>query len=139
MLGQLEETMGQISPDPNTTILADPGGFFSIGGGGGASGPVVTTVGTPTTTTTTGGSGFWNAITQGLRSASGILTARFAVPQLNPGQLIQSGPGGTVMFQGGPNSSPILPGLPGGLGVGGLGIGTLLLVGGGLFLLTRKG
>jgi hypothetical protein len=44
----------------------------------------------------TGGSGtsFWTALSSGLNDATKILGARYAVPQLNPGQVIQTGPNG---------------------------------------------
>jgi hypothetical protein len=73
-------------------------------------------------------------LTQALKSAGGIFGARYSVPQLNPGQLIQSGPYGTTMYQApaGSTSLPFNIGLPG--SVGGLNIGTLLLIGGGVVL-----
>ncbi len=43
----------------------------------------------------------WNTISTAIRSATGILGTRYAVPQLNPGQLIQTGPNGqSIMYQG---------------------------------------
>lgn len=73
----------------------------------------------------------WSAIGTALNNAAGILGTRYAVPQLNPGQMIQSGPYGTTMYQGGANS--MYPSIP---SVGGMGGGTLLLLGGGAILLV---
>jgi hypothetical protein len=81
---------------------------------------------------------FWNAISTAVRGATSILGTRYAVPQLNPGQLVQTSPGGTTLYQGGANN--IYPNLPSlGTGLSG-GILPLLLIGGGaLFLFSRSG
>ena len=84
----------------------------------------------------TSGTNFWDVLSGGLRSASGILGARYAVPQLNPGQLIQTGPYGSVMSQ----STNGIPGAASLLGAGG-GSSTMLLLGGAallVFMLAKK-
>ncbi len=85
------------------------------------------------------GTNVFDAIMAGVKSASGILGTRYSVPQLNPGQLIQTGPGGTTMYQGGPNS--MYPtGLPSLSSFGGSGsMLPLLLIGGVvLFAIMKK-
>lgn len=48
-----------------------------------------------------GSSGWLNALTASIKGATSILGTRYAVPQLNPGQLIQTGPNGqSLMYQG---------------------------------------
>ena|ERR1700693_4753823 len=61
------------------------------GGGYGGSGQPVYSASNPNS------SSIWTAINTALKSSSGILGTRYAVPQLNPGQLIQTGPGGTSL------------------------------------------
>ena len=61
--------------------------------------PIYNTTGTSIYTPPSTGTNWLTALTQGLTSASSILGARYAVPQLNPGQLIQTGPYGTTMSQ----------------------------------------
>jgi len=70
----------------------------------------------------------WLAIATALKSATGILGTRYAVPQLNPGQLIQTSPSGaTTMYQAPAGSSALnIPGLNLASGSS----STLLLVGG---------
>jgi hypothetical protein len=86
-----------------------------------------------------GGSGvspFWGILGQGLNTTAQILGTRFAVPQLNQGQYIQSGPNGSVMYQGNPNAS----GFPN-ISLPGSGGSIIWLAGGALilFLLVRAG
>jgi hypothetical protein len=72
----------------------------------------------------------WNVLAAGLNDASKILTARYAVPQLNQGQYIQTGPNGqSVMYQGSPSAAFQLP------SISSLGSGSGLLLVGGLGLL----
>lgn len=71
---------------------------------------------------------FWSALTQGLTASAGILGTRYAVPQLNNGQVIQTGPNGTYMSQ---NATGAIPNL---LGAGGSS-STLLLLGVGAVVL----
>jgi hypothetical protein len=82
----------------------------------------------------TGNVGFnWQGLlTTGFNDAAKILGTRYAVPQLNAGQYIQSGPNGTVMYQQQPGST----GFPGGLTSGsGSSMGMLLIAGIGLVAL----
>lgn len=92
-------------------------------------GPMPTTT-FPTSTGVANSSNIWSAITTGLTAASNILGARYAVPQLNPGQMIQTTPYGTTLYQGNPNSGGILPSLTSG------GSSSLLLLGGAALLVV---
>ena len=60
-----------------------------------SSGAGVPSISNPSTTSTN----FWSALSAGLTNASKILSTRYSVPQLNPGQAIQSTPYGTIMTQ----------------------------------------
>lgn len=109
---------GRVSSAPITTPPFFGGGTFGSG-------------------STPGGTNFWSALTQGLTNATSILGARYAVPQLNPGQVIQTGPGGTSFMSqaqagGALTTSSSLLG-------GGLGSGTLLLLIGGIALFVMMG
>jgi len=112
-----------LPPAGTTSVPFDSGGAIGttppfMGGGifGGGSTP--------------GGTNFWTALTQGIANATSILGTRYAVPQLNPGQVIQTGPGGTTfMSQAAAGGALTLPS-----SIGGVGIGTVLLLGGGLLL-----
>lgn len=75
----------------------------------------------------------WSAIQSAISSASGILGARYAVPQLNPGQMIQSGPYGSTMYQAPTGAGAFsMPGLP---MLGSMDPTTLMMIaGGGLVL-----
>lgn len=77
------------------------------------------------------GSNFWDVLTAGINSAGGILKTRYGVPQLNPGQYIQTGPYGSTMIQqpigGGGFSIPSMS-----MG----GSSSLLLIGGAALLLV---
>ena len=87
---------------------------------------------TPVSTVNTGGgSGFnWGSLIQPLSTtATNILTSRYAVPQLNPGQVIQTPQG--FMAQSSPGGI-----LPTGLDLTGSGFGTMLLIGGGLLVVV---
>ena len=107
-------------------------GNSCAGGSYGGSGTPVYPGGNPAN------SSIWLAISNMVRSATGILGSRYAVPQLNPGQYIQSGPGGTVMYQGSPTSG-VPSGLPSLSNLGGSSMLPLLLVGGVvLFAMSRK-
>lgn len=114
------------------TTISNDSGFF--GGSGGS------TPSSGGTQTSFWSSPAWGAVGTALSNAAGILGARYAVPQLNPGQMVQSGPYGTTLYQGGANSmySGMLPSM--GLMGGG---GSLLLLGGGALLLimimSKKG
>lgn len=77
-------------------------------------------VGTPAT-------GFnWGFLTPVASSLANIFGTRYAVPQLNPGQSISTGPGGTIITQQ-PAGVPVA-GLP--ATVGGISTTSLLLFGG---------
>lgn len=109
--------------DPNVTTINLPGW-----------GPIPDAGTTVSSPASSGSGGFWSspawsAIGGALNNAAGILGTRYAVPQLNPGQMIQSGPYGTTLYQGGANS--MYPGLPSLAGGG----SSLLLLGGGALLL----
>jgi hypothetical protein len=81
---------------------------------------------------TPGFSNFWNAITKGLTSATSILGVRYAVPQLNPGQTISVGPGGTsFMSQAAAGGALQVPS-----SIGGINLGTILLIGGGVLIFS---
>lgn len=84
------------------------------------------------------GTNFWDALSIGVRSASNILGTRYSVPQLNPGQLIQTGPNGqSLMYQGtaGNMSMPSMSSL----GAGGMtGMLPLLIGGAVLFMVMKK-
>lgn len=56
------------------------------------------------------GGNFWSALSSGLTSATSILGARYAVPQLNPGQVIQKGPGGMSFMSQASNGGALQPG-----------------------------
>ena len=63
-------------------------------------------------------------LSQGIQTAGNIFSARYAVPQLNPGEYIQNKTG--VYYQGNPTS-----GIPGSVNLTGSGgISPLLLIGG---------
>lgn len=81
-------------------------------------------------------SSVWLAINTAIKSATGILGTRYAVPQLNPGQLIQTGPGGTsLLYQGSPGT-----GIPSLSNLGGSGgMLPLLLIGGVVLLVVMGG
>lgn len=85
------------------------------------------------------GGNFWDALTKGLTSATSILGARYAVPQLNPGQVIQKGPGGISFMSQASNGGALQPGS---LGLG-MSTSTMLLLGAGvvgiMMLSGRKG
>ncbi len=84
-----------------------------------------------------GGSDFWSSISAAINNAGKILGTRYSVPQLNQGQYIQTGPNGSVMFQGGPNTvfgQPSLTSLTG----GSLGSMLPLLLIGGVALMVLK-
>lgn len=95
--------------------------------------PTGATVPTNVSSSSGGSSSIWSILSQGISSASNILTTRFAVPQLNPGQLIQTSQG--TFYQGNPTSSFSLPSLSGSSG-------SLLLIGGvalvGVLMLSHK-
>lgn len=79
-----------------------------------------------------------NALTLGIKSATSILGTRYAVPQLNPGQLIQTGPNGQSLMYQGTAGNMSLPNINS-MGVGSinplyLGIGALAL-----FFMMKKG
>lgn len=59
------------------------------------SGPVPTS----TVPSSSSSSDPWTAIAAALTGANKIFATRYSVPQLNPGQTIQTGPYGTVMSQ----------------------------------------
>lgn len=85
-------------------------------------------------------SSIWNSINTAIKSASGILGTRYAVPQLNPGQLIQTGPNGqSLMYQGtaGNMSIPSLSSF--GSSLGGGSMLPLLLIGGVVLFIASKG
>ncbi len=74
--------------DPNYVDwnTANGGGYYPYGGA---------------STSPANSNNWWTALTAGIKGATGILGARYAVPQLNPGQLIQTGPNGqSLMYQG---------------------------------------
>ena len=95
-----------------------------MGGGGGNPGG--------TTGSAVSSTNIFDAIMAGVNASSKILSTRYAVPQLNPGQYIQTGPGGSVQYQLAPGQSTGFPGLST-LGAGGS--SGLLLLGGGALLL----
>jgi hypothetical protein len=72
------------------------------GTGEGYTPPDITYVATPvpiTTTASLGQSSLYNVLAGGIAGASQILGARYAVPQLTPGQYIARTPQGSVMYQ----------------------------------------
>ena len=79
----------------------------------------------------------WSTIDKSIDAASKILTSRYAVPQLNPGQYMQQG--SNVMYQLNPNQASFQT-LP---SIGGSSLMTYLMVGGavigGLMLLSSLG
>ena len=84
-----------------------------------------------------GGTAFWDWLGGATKIAGGILGTRYSVPQLNQGQYIQSGPYGTTMMQGNPNTQyPYsTTALMGGMG----GMLPLVLIGGVVLLIAMKG
>jgi len=84
---------------------------------------------------TPGGGSFWSALSQGIANATSILGTRYAVPQLNPGQVIQTGPGGTSFLSQAQTGGSLITSSS----IGGVGIGTVLLLGGGLLLVMMLG
>lgn len=81
------------------------------------------------------GADFWSTITAGIQSASGILGARYAVPQLAPGQyMVQQTPQGMFATGTGSVAGNILPTNTGNLMTIGLiallGFGALAMMGG---------
>jgi hypothetical protein len=90
---------------------------------------------TPTPTvsvSSSSGGSIWTALSSAIGSASSILGARYAVPQLNPGQYVQSGPGGTVQYQLPTGATSMLSSL--GSSLGGSSGSLILLLGGGVLL-----
>lgn len=94
------------------------------------------------TTASKGQSPLYSIIAGGVTGAAAILSQRYAVPQLQPGQFIQRTPQGSVMYQlptggtgvGAPSLFPAGAGITGGgasslLLIGGVVIGAILLVG----------
>lgn len=112
---------GACGSDPNATIWNNPYpvGNQTPGAYGGSGSPVSTAM--PSNSP-------WLAIATALKSATGILGTRYAVPQLNPGQLIQTSPSGaTTLYQAPAGSSALnIPGL----NLAGGSSSTLLLLGG---------
>lgn len=90
--------MGQCDPSLDPSCTGDIYGSGITGPanlpGGGYLPPV-----TPSASPTAAPSNFWTSLTKALTSAGSILSTRYAVPQLNPGQLIQTSPYGTSMYQ----------------------------------------
>lgn len=84
--------------------------------------------GVQTSAPSTPSTGIWDTISAGITGASKILSARYAVPQLAPGQYIQQTPQGSVMYQLSPGQSTSL--FPGASTLGGASISTVLLIGG---------
>jgi len=97
-----------------------PYGTYPAGGGG--------TAGKATSSTN-----IFDAIMSGVNASTKILSTRYGVPQLNPGQYLQTGPNGqTIQYQLAPGQSTGFPGLSTfGSGSGG---SSLLLIGGGLLV-----
>lgn len=101
------------------------------GTGEGYTPPDITYVATPvpiTTTASLGQSSLYSTLAGGIAGASQILGARYAVPQLTPGQYIARTPQGSVMYQlptSGTTTSLLSP----------FGSGTLTTPGGGSGLL----
>lgn len=82
----------------------------------------------------TSSTNIFDAIMAGINSSSKILTTRYGVPQLNPGQYIQTGPGGqSIQYQLAPGQTTGFPGTSS-LFSGGSSSGMLMLLGGGLIL-----
>lgn len=124
---------------------------LGYGSGEGYTPPDITMVATPvpiTTTASLGQSSLYNILAGGITGAETILGARYAVPQLAPGQYIQRTPQGSVMYQlptSGTSTSLLSPfgsgtlAHPGG-GIGGIGILPLLVIGVlGFILVSRAG
>lgn len=77
-----------------------------------------------------GNNDFWSALSKGIQSATSILGVRYAVPQLNPGQVIQTGPGGVSFMSQAASGGSLLTSSA----LGTPGLGTILLLGGGLLV-----
>jgi hypothetical protein len=134
--------MGQDGMD-STTVL-DPN-LFDFGSGVATYG-MDTTPGTPvygggtTSAPAQGTTNSWlAALTKAFGTAGSILGTRYAVPQLNPGQLIQTGPGGqSIMYQGTAGNMS-LPSLGTFGSIGGASLLPLLLIGGLAVLVISRG
>lgn len=83
-------------------------------------------------------SNIFDTIMAGIKGATGILGARYAVPQLNPGQLIQTGPNGqSLMYQG--TAGNMSSGIPSMSSLSSGGSMLPLLLVGGVVLFMMKG
>ncbi len=95
----------------------------------------------PTYVNTGGGvkqMGFWDVLSTGIKSASGILGTRYSVPQLNPGALIQTGPNGQSLMYQGTAGNMSIPSLSN-MGSGDLGsMLPLLAIGAVAFMMFKK-
>lgn len=93
--------------------------------------------GTPGSTSGTN-VGFWATLAAQIAKAGiGVTSTRYGVPQLNPGQYIQSGPGGTVMYQQ-PTSSAGSFSLPTSLSSSMGGMLPIILIGGVLLMVMMS-
>lgn len=115
--------------------LGNLGGCGDYGGEYGEGCDVYIPGTTPTTGRSTSSTNIFDAIMSGVNASTKILSTRYGVPQLNPGQYIQSGPNGTVQYQLAPGQSMGFPGLST-FGSGALGGSSLIpLIGIGLVVL----
>lgn len=116
------------------------GECYDYGGEYGPGCDVFTPGNTATTGKATSSTNIFDAIMSGVNASTKILSTRYGVPQLNPGQYLQTGPGGTVQYQLAPGQSMGFPGLSTFGNSLGSGSGLIIpLMGVGLVLLLMMG